>query len=320
MSLAPPDRPLPGRRAARRPSAADVLAPRVDPAAVAWTRPFGPVVRVLCGALALLCTAAFLVTATASALAAYRDPTVQSSDAVPDAAQVTSYTLILLVAGLALLAAAGAAGRRAVGFPGGWTPYFRPLFVGSTATVYVPLVVCTTAYTVLAYLGAAEQPNSPQTSTLVGLAASISSGISEEVFVVVVPVALLGPLVGWAARSSHGAGGTAFVVLVALMVTARLSYHVYYGWVALVLLPWALLTALVYLRTRAVVPLMICHVAYDVVLQLGGLGVLLVAGGAVAAAVVGLTAVSNARAAVDRPTRPTEPDRPGEPGVSSARP
>jgi len=274
-----------------RGSVADALAPRVALAALRQPRPLSLAARLACGVAVVVLTALFLWVTISSALVALADPAAGGGDGGSDALQVASYLLLLAGSGGALLAAAGVAGRRGAGFPQGSGRAFGRLLVGSAATVYVPLVGCTTAYVLIAAFGAAPQANSPRQSTVVGLTASLSSGIGEEVFVVVVPVVLLSPLVGLAARRSPVTGRAATVALVVLMVVARLSYHLYYGPVVVVLLPWAVLTVLVYLRTRAVLPLMVCHVGYDAVLQLPGvLGVaatvLLALAGAVGGAVL----------------------------------
>jgi len=283
------------RQAPRR-SAADVLAPRAVPATLASPRLFHPVVRIACGVVVVLLTAAFLYVTVSSALIALGDPSAETPATGGDAVQVANYTLLLVGALLALLAAGGVGGRRAAGFPEGSSRRLRRLLVGGLATVYLPLVVCTTAYVVIAAYGAAPQPNSPRQSLAVGLAASISSGIGEEVFVVAAPVALLGPLVARAARRSARAGRIVTTALVVLLVAARLSYHLYYGPVVLVLLPWAVLTVVVYLRTRSVLPLMIWHVAYDALLQLPGIiGLAATVLLAVTGAVAGAVAVGNAR-------------------------
>lgn len=285
-------------QAPARPTVGDVLAPRAAPAALAWPRPFPVPVRVLLGGVALLFTAAFLYTTITSALVALRDPAVgtASGGGLSDRAQVFSYLLILAAAGLALLAAGGTAGRRGAGFPGGSAPRVGRLLLGAAACVYAPLILCTTVYSVLAATGSVAPPNSPRQSTVVALSAALSSGIAEEVFVVVVPVALVGGLIRLAGQHSPGAARAAVVALAVLMVAARLSYHVYYGSVALVLLPWAVLSVVFYLRTRAVLPLMICHVAYDAILSLpGALGIGTVVLLALAAAAVATLTVHAAR-------------------------
>ena len=156
--------------------------------------------------------------------------------------------------------------------------------------------------------------NSLQDSTSVGLAASLGSGVSEEVFVVAAPIALLS---AW--LPPRGTGPRARVLTAVVLVVlsaARLSYHVYYGPTALVLLPWAVLSVWWYLRTRAVLPLMICHVGYDAVLQLPGLlGLLAVLAGAVLAVLVGRATVRRWRVGAAPPPsgRPWPVPAPGWP-------
>lgn len=246
------------------------------------------------GALLVLLTGLFLNITIGSALLAYSDAGTAAPSA-NDAVQAASYLVLLAGAGLAWLAAAGVAGWRGAGLPAGSGARFGRLLVGSAATVYLPLVVCTTAYLVLVASGNAPAPNSPRQSTLVALTAALSSGVGEEVFVVVAPVALLWPLVARVARSSATAGRAATGTLIVVMVAARLSYHLYYGAVVLVLGPWAVLTVLVYLRTRAVLPLMIFHVGYDALLAFSAVGVLATVAGAAAAGIAGALAVARAR-------------------------
>lgn len=280
----------------RRPSVADVLVPRTVPAAVAAPRLFPLVVRVACAVAVVVLIALFLLVTVSSALIALGDPSAATADTGPDSVQVGNYSLLLVGALLALLAAGGVGGRRAAGFPDGSCRRLPRLLLGGLATVYLPLVACTTAYVVIAASGAAPQPNSPRQSVVVGLAASVSSGIGEEVFVVAAPVAVLGPLVAVAARRSARSGKVASAALVLLLVAARLSYHLYYGPVVLVLVPWAVLTVMVYLRTRSVLPLMVWHVTYDALLQLPGfVGLAATVLVALTGAVAGAVAVADAR-------------------------
>jgi len=278
-----------------------VLAPRAGP--VALRRPGDPglVLRVVAGLALVVLTGLFLYVTIGSALLAYADSGSSSTGTVGDAVQIESYLLLLAGAGLAWLAAVGLVGRRAAGLPSGSASRFGQLLLGSATTVFLPLVVCTSAYLVVVASGGAPVPNAPRQSVAVGLAAALSSGVGEEVFVVVAPVALLGPLVARAARISRGAGTAATLSLVVLMVAARLSYHLYYGAVVVVLLPWAVLTVLVYLRTRAVLPLMIMHVGYDAMLAIPDVGPLVTVAVAIGAAVAGARALTRARSRAAQP-------------------
>ena len=177
-------------------------------------------------------------------------------------------------------------------------------------------MACTTLQVVLSATGAVPTSHGIQSTVAVGLVTSLGSGVSEEVFVVAVPIAVFDLFVRWRPGRAPWAP---VVVTVTVLAAARLSYHVYYGWTALVLLPWAVLSVVVYLRTRAVAPLMVCHVAYDALLQLpGGLGLLAVLLGVVVVAVLAARRVRRARAPVMMPPwwalSPSPPISPVPPG------
>jgi hypothetical protein len=57
------------------------------------------------------------------------------------------------------------------------------------------------------------------------------------------------------------------VVIVALLM--RLAYHVYYGWPAAGLMVWALLMFFIYLRTRAIIGIIVAHSYWDVTITIG---------------------------------------------------
>jgi hypothetical protein len=126
-----------------------------------------------------------------------------------------------------------------------------------TPTVALTLLFAATVYRVpgaVAHSGSqSDQP------FWVDLATSAGAGFSEEIAILAFPIVLVAAL-----RPDLGRGGTR--VLVAVLVALRLSYHLEYGIAALALLPWALLSAIVYLRTRALVPLVLAHITYDVLL------------------------------------------------------
>jgi hypothetical protein len=110
-----------------------------------------------------------------------------------------------------------------------------------------------------AYSGRADR-----SSFLADAASSVAAGMSEEIIVLVLPA-----LVAW--RLGQRVTGprlrrAGLAVLVVAMAAARLSYHVEYGMSVLQLLPWAIICVLLYLRTRAALPLMIAHASYDLVL------------------------------------------------------
>jgi hypothetical protein len=320
----------PGRTRAKVPVGA-VLAPRAVPAQLSPRVGVPTVVRVLLGLVALGLTVWFLDISIAGAVHGLHDPA--SLDTVGqqrNGAIIASYLAILVVSGLALAASWGVGGIRAGGFPRGAAAAAGQLFTGTAALVYVPLVICTTLQVVLAVAGDVPASHGIESSVGVGLVTSLGSGVSEEVFVVAVPIAVFDAFVRW---RPNRLPWLPTAVTVTVLAAARLSYHVYYGWTALVLLPWAVLSVVVYLRTRAIAPLMICHVAYDAVLQLpGGLGLLGVLALAVVAAVAGARLVRRTRTAAASPMgahpmaaypmAPSLPRMPPEPpwGLSSAPP
>ncbi|MDP9240738.1 MAG: CPBP family intramembrane metalloprotease [Actinomycetota bacterium] len=116
----------------------------------------------------------------------------------------------------------------------------------------------------------------------VGIPAAISAGFAEEIVVL-----------GFAYRMLERAGLSDRAILV-ILVALRMSYHVYYGVGALILLPWAFLSVVYYRRYRRLWPLIIGHTLWDIfailtatstAAQLFGLlfaGLLVVAGAVVA--------------------------------------
>jgi len=232
-------------------------------------------VRVLLGVVALVLTTEFLDLSVGGAVNALRHPSsLDTVGAGRDSVLIANYLLVLVLSLVALAASWGVSGIRAGGFPRGVGAAAGRVFTGAAALVYVPLVLCTTVQVLLSVAGAVPRSGGIVSSVPVGLVASLSSGVSEEVFVVAVPVAMFDRFVRW---RPDRVPWLPTAVTVVVLASARLSYHVYYGWTALVLAPWAVLSVVVYLRTRAVLPLMALHVGYDAVLQLPGvLGLLAV--------------------------------------------
>jgi len=93
------------------------------------------------------------------------------------------------------------------------------------------------------------------------LVCAVAAGFSEEIIVVVLPV-LLALRVRSRVTSAH-LRRVGVVALVLGGVVLRCSYHLMYGMHVLVLVPWAAISVWLYLRTRAVVPLVIAHALYD---------------------------------------------------------
>jgi hypothetical protein len=88
---------------------------------------------------------------------------------------------------------------------------------------------------------------------LFGAVHGITSGIVEELVVVAFVVVTL--------RQARRPWWELTIVAVVL----RGAYHIYYGTAVLGLLVWALLMYWIYLRFRQIVPMMIAHATYDVV-------------------------------------------------------
>ncbi len=98
-----------------------------------------------------------------------------------------------------------------------------------------------------------------------GIGQAVLAGIGEEIFVLVLPYTAL-RLVRLPARDGVRRG-LPLTVVVAVCVALRMSYHVYYGPGIVSLLPWAVLTVLVFHRWRLLTPLVLTHIAYDSVLS-----------------------------------------------------
>jgi membrane-associated protease RseP (regulator of RpoE activity) len=92
---------------------------------------------------------------------------------------------------------------------------------------------------------------------------SIGAG-PEEVFVLAVPLLFVRRrgILEW----RIGAFPLGVLLAVAGLGLARLSYHLYYGFDALQLLIWGLLSILLYLRLWVLWPFLIAHMLYDATL------------------------------------------------------
>ena len=73
--------------------------------------------------------------------------------------------------------------------------------------------------------------------------------------------------VGGCCGPTPGAAWHGRAVLLAVLVAARLAYHLECGFMTLSLLPWALLMAMLYLRTRSLIAMVCAHAAYDMVVD-----------------------------------------------------
>ncbi|QKW18786.1 hypothetical protein HUT16_06655 [Kitasatospora sp. NA04385] len=102
-------------------------------------------------------------------------------------------------------------------------------------------------------------------STLLGsISASAAAGVSEEIVVMVLPALAVWRFAPRATGTRQRRLGTAALLLV--LVAARLSYHLEYGLAIVSLVLWSAVSVLLYLRSRAILPIMIAHAVYDIAL------------------------------------------------------
>ncbi|MEK4243660.1 CPBP family glutamic-type intramembrane protease [Janibacter sp. FSL W8-0316] len=92
---------------------------------------------------------------------------------------------------------------------------------------------------------------------LAALDAFIGAAVAEEFIVLALPVVLL------RAIAPNTLRGAPLLLVLGLLVCLRMAYHLYYGWAALTLLPWALVVSVVYLRWGQIWPLVIEHTIYN---------------------------------------------------------
>ncbi|HEY5244631.1 MAG TPA: CPBP family intramembrane glutamic endopeptidase [Acidimicrobiales bacterium] len=102
------------------------------------------------------------------------------------------------------------------------------------------------------------------------------SGVIEEVVVL-----------GFLVRRLEQRGWPVAAIVV-VDAGVRLSYHVYYGPGVIEVAPWAVVSVLVYLRIRRLLPFIICHAIYDVGLEIRAAYHVAYVALAVAAIIVGL--------------------------------
>ena len=87
--------------------------------------------------------------------------------------------------------------------------------------------------------------------TIAQVVFGITAGIVEEIIV-------LGYLVRRLEQRGLSAPAVVFIA-----VAVRISYHLYYGWNVVPIALWALVSVLVYLRVRRLLPFILCHIAWD---------------------------------------------------------
>jgi uncharacterized protein len=102
------------------------------------------------------------------------------------------------------------------------------------------------------YLNVPLQLQGPAALTTAQVIAGVAAGILEEIVVL-----------GFLVRRLEQLGfRSSWVIVIAVLV--RVSYHLYYGWNAVPIALWALVSVLVYLRIRRLLPFILCHIAWDV--------------------------------------------------------
>lgn len=91
----------------------------------------------------------------------------------------------------------------------------------------------------------------------VGIAMAVTAGVVEEIVVL-----------GYLVRRLEQRGW-AMPVIVVVAVAVRVSYHLYYGPGVLPIVLWATASAMLYLKLRRLLPFIICHIVWDVVVTIG---------------------------------------------------
>jgi len=99
----------------------------------------------------------------------------------------------------------------------------------------------------------------PEVPVLLGIADGLIAGIGEELIVLAGVV-----------RGLEWAGVRSPAIAVATSAALRISYHLDYGIRVLPIVGWAVLTVVLYLRTRRVLAFIITHAAFDVLVALLG--------------------------------------------------
>lgn len=87
---------------------------------------------------------------------------------------------------------------------------------------------------------------------ITGIPAAICAGLLEEIVVL-----------GFAYRVLERLGLSDRAIVI-ILVSLRMSFHLYYGLTAIVLMPWAFVSVIFYRRYRRLWPLIIGHAAWDI--------------------------------------------------------
>jgi hypothetical protein len=142
---------------------------------------------------------------------------------------------------------------------GGWAPIagstrwgtrWRTELVAGAASLCVMLV----GFALGGLIGAdMSYPRSQGRWDAIGsIAGSLTAGPTEELVVLAAPVVLM--------RAARISWAWVFAALVVL----RISFHLYYGWSSVGLIVWAAGVAAIYVRSRAVIGLVVAHSLWDV--------------------------------------------------------
>jgi hypothetical protein len=132
---------------------------------------------------------------------------------------------------------------------------------GGAALTAAGVVVALLVGVVLAWVVGVASMNTAQPAgeTLrQGIGLAVLAGIGEEIFVLVLPYTALRLVrlpAHWARDGVRR--GLPLTVVVAVCVALRMSYHIYYGPGIVALLPWAVLTVVVFHRWRLLTPLVL---------------------------------------------------------------
>lgn len=92
------------------------------------------------------------------------------------------------------------------------------------------------------------------------------AGLGEELIVLALPIVALRAL------TPSLLSGRWLALTVPVLVSLRMPYHLYHGEWILTLLPWALVTVLIYIRWGRVWPLILQHTFYNTMLALSDVG------------------------------------------------
>jgi hypothetical protein len=228
-----------------------------------------PAARAVLLALALGIAVAFVAVCADSAVVDLGGhlqgrPTAPAPD---DRKLIVADLYLIIDTALALTMAVGALGARALGVHRATRN--RPLSATARtfAVLHLPNMWLGIGFTMLmARLAgtpaAAGDYTRPRESLALGTTEAVMAGFCEEILVLAIPLA-----------AAHASGLTRLrlrglpvgrLLVGVVLVAARISYHLDYGLGALPLIPWAIASIWWFGRTRALLPLILAHTAYDI--------------------------------------------------------